>query len=175
MLILITDGADTYACSGDGSECQEHMYERRREVVAAAKALYNAGYKIFVIGFGSGMPSYLTNTLNWMAYHGGTDNTLTVNSGSVTAYSIASGSTYPSGISSCATATANETATCYSAGSSYNTDHFKVTNNDPGYSSLSGYAFIASTSDELQKALTKAMLSIRAATYSFTKSSIQVG
>jgi Tfp pilus tip-associated adhesin PilY1 len=185
FVVLVTDGADTFACPGTscsnyecregcGCECQPNMYKRRREVVAAAKALYNAGYKVFIIGFGSGMPVYLSNTLNWMAYYGGTDNTLTANSGNTAAYNIAfdSTSTYPAGVSSCST-DANETATCYSSGSSTNTDHFKASSNDPGYQSLSGYAFIASTSDELQRALAKAMLSIRASTYSYTQSSIQ--
>ena len=74
FVILITDGADTYACGGSGTEVQTDMYKRRRETVAKAKALADAGYKVFVIGFGAGMPAYLQNTLNWMAYYGGTDN-----------------------------------------------------------------------------------------------------
>jgi len=56
FVILITDGADTYTCGGNGAECQSHMYKRRRDVVAAAKALNDAGYKVFVVGFGSSMP-----------------------------------------------------------------------------------------------------------------------
>ncbi|GER94903.1 hypothetical protein A45J_2669 [hot springs metagenome] len=65
FVILITDGADTYACSGDGSENQSDMYKRRRETVAKAKALADAGYKVFVIGFGADMPTCLKRTLNW--------------------------------------------------------------------------------------------------------------
>jgi len=69
--IVITDGADTYACSGNGTETQADMYKRRRESVAKAKALADAGYRLFVIGFGKSMPDYLENTLHWMAYFGG--------------------------------------------------------------------------------------------------------
>lgn len=173
FVILVTDGADTYACSGDGSECQSHMYKRRRAVVAAARALYNAGYKVFVIGFGSSMPSYLKNTLNWMAYYGGTDNPYLSNSGSTSAYSIPSGSTYPSGISSCQADTYTESATCYSEGSGSSKSNFKATYDDPGYLDLSGYAFLAGDADELTDAMKNAMNTIRSATYSFTQSSIQ--
>lgn len=74
FVILISDGADTYICGGDGAECQAHMYKRRRATVAAAKQLRDAGYKVYVIGFGAGMPAFLKNTLNWLAYYGGTDN-----------------------------------------------------------------------------------------------------
>ena len=69
------------------------MYARRREVVAATKQLADAGYKVFVVGFGSTMPTYLQNTLNWMAWYGGTDNPLLSNSGSKTAYNIPLGCT----------------------------------------------------------------------------------
>jgi Tfp pilus tip-associated adhesin PilY1 len=174
FVILVTDGADTYACGGDGSECQNHQYQRRREVVAAAKALYNAGYKVFVIGFGSSMPSYLQNTLNWMAYYGGTDNPFLTNSGSTSAYNIAfdSTSTYPTGITSCMADT-NESASCYSSGTATDTSHFMASSNDPGYLPLSGYAFLAGDSDELTSALKNTMNTIRSATYSFTRASIQ--
>ena len=188
FVILLTDGADTYACSGDGSECQEHMYKRRRATVAAAKALYDAGYRVFVIGFGSSMPLYLQNNLNWMAYYGGTDNPLENNSGTATDYNIPLGchadpvlstaccnlssnptACYPSGVSACATDSAWATETCQ--GSS--TDRFKATANDPGFLSLSGYAFIAGDADQLTAALKNALSTISAATYSFTSSSVQ--
>lgn len=85
FVILISDGADTYACNncvcgsagcteGCGGECQENMYKRRRATVAAAKQLRDAGYKVYVIGFGAAMPAFLKSNLNWMAYYGGTDN-----------------------------------------------------------------------------------------------------
>jgi hypothetical protein len=64
FVILITDGADTFACSGSGSENQDDQYKRRRETVAKAKALADAGYKVFVVGFGATMPHWLQNTLN---------------------------------------------------------------------------------------------------------------
>ena len=75
FVILITDGADTYACSGNGQETQTDQYKRRRETVAQARALANAGYYVFVVGFGSNMPYYQQNTLNWAAYYGKTYNT----------------------------------------------------------------------------------------------------
>lgn len=162
FVIMITDGADTYTCSGDGAECQGHMYKRRRDTVAAAKALNDAGYKVFVVGFGSTMPDYLKNTLNWMAYYGGTDNPITENSGSESAYD-------PAAVSSCQTDSATESATC--AGGA--TANFKATSNDPGYLSLSGYAFLAANADDLTSALRSAITTIREATYSFTQSSIQ--
>ena len=49
--ILITDGSDTYACGGTGSEDQADQYKRRRATVARAKALADAGYRTFVVGF----------------------------------------------------------------------------------------------------------------------------
>ncbi|MEN6326063.1 MAG: PilC/PilY family type IV pilus protein [Syntrophomonas sp.] len=162
FVILITDGADTYTCGGNGAECQSHMYKRRRDVVAATKALNDAGYKVFVVGFGSSMPDYLKNTLNWAAYHGGTDNPLTENSGSESAYD-------PTTITSCQTDTAIEAAACQGP----STADFRATNSDPGYLALSGFAFLASNADDLTSALRSAISTIREATYSFTQSSIQ--
>jgi Tfp pilus tip-associated adhesin PilY1 len=190
--ILISDGADTYICGGSGAECQEHMYKRRRSVVAAAKQLNDAGYKLYVIGFGADMPDYLKNQLNWMAYYGGTDNP-DVNSGSVTGYNIAlgcnpegteaekalccnlatgTGACFPSGVTSCGDA-ATESAVCYAGGSGVLTGHFKAVENDPGYLELSGYAFMASNTDQLINALRTAIIEISGASYSFTESSVQ--
>ncbi|MGV8058669.1 MAG: pilus assembly protein [Smithellaceae bacterium] len=167
FVILITDGSDTYACSGNGQECQEHQYKRRRDVVARAKALADAGYKVFVIGFGSAMPDYLENTLNWMAYYGGTDNPNQVNSGSVTGFT-------PGTAGACTVEASPETATCYDGSSSPpSTANFKANTDDPGYASLSGYAFLAANADEVSTALQTAINIIRQANYSFSQSSIQ--
>ena len=57
FVILVTDGADTYTCSGTGGETQVDQYKRRRESVAKTKALSDAGYKVFVVGFGAGNAS----------------------------------------------------------------------------------------------------------------------
>ena len=159
FVILITDGADTFACSGDGSEGQSDMYKRRRETVAKAKALADAGYKVFVVGFGSGMPDYLEKTLNWTAYYGGTDNPNDANSGSTTGFN-------PASVTSCETTTT--TGTCGSG----STNCF-ATSNDPGNTPLSGYAFLAADADQLASALKTAINIIREATYSFSQSSIQ--
>jgi hypothetical protein len=188
FVILLTDGSDTYACSGNGSDCQSKMYARRREVVAATKQLADAGYKVFVVGFGSQMPMYLQNTLNWMAWYGGTDNPLLSNAGSKTAYNIPLGCTaspavpsaccnlstnasacFPSGITS--GQTDSSTITNSDCGSS--TTGFQATNNDPGYLNLSGYAFLAGDSATLTAALKSAINTIKAATYSFTHTAIQ--
>ena len=195
FVILITDGSDTYGCDGDGSECDNDRYKNRREAVAKAKALGDAGYKVFVIGFGAAMPPYLRNTLNWMAYYGGTDNPNTANSGSTTAYNIVTGcdavtnptaccnlsaaACYPSGVTGCGTDGSAVTATCYDATKPYpttagnSTTAFRASSNDPGYLDLSGYAFLAADADELVAAVKAAINIIREATYSFSQSSIQ--
>lgn len=154
FVILITDGADTFACSGNGTETQTDMYKRRRESVAKAKALKDAGYKVFVVGFGSGMPDYLEKTLNWMAYYGGTDNPLTTNSGTTSAYD-------PASVTSCSTDGACSGANCF------------ATSNDPGNTALAGYAFLAADADQLASSLKAAMNIIREANFSFSQSSVQ--
>jgi Tfp pilus tip-associated adhesin PilY1 len=154
FVILISDGADTYACSGNGTETQSDQYKRRRESVAKAKALADAGYKVFVVGFGSAMPDYLERTLNWMAYHGGTDNPMTANSGNTAAYNPPA--------TSCANAsTSGSCPQCY------------ATSNDPGNTPLSGYAFLASNAQELSDALKATINIIRQANYSFSQASVQ--
>lgn len=195
FVILITDGSDTYGCGGDGSECDNDRYKNRREAVAKAKALGDAGYKVFVIGFGTAMPPYLRNTLNWMAYYGGTDNPNSSNSGSTTAYSIVTGcnattnpsaccntsasACYPTGVTGCGTDSSPLTAACYDATKPYpgttgnSTANFRASANDPGYLDLSGYAFLAADADQLVAAVKAAITIIREATYSFSQSSIQ--
>lgn len=145
FVILISDGADTYSCSGNGSEDQADQDRRRRESVAKAKALADAGYKVFVVGFGDKMPEELKHTLNWMAYFGGTDNPNQANTGSTAGYNPAA-----------ATACGPTSAT-----------------NDPGTASLSGYAFLAADADQLASALKTAINIIRQASYSFSQASVQ--
>jgi hypothetical protein len=158
FVILVTDGADTISCSGSGSDTQSDQYKRRRASVVAAKTLADAGYKVFVIGMGSNMPDYLKNTLNWMAYFGGTDNPLLSNDGDESAFD-------PSLVASCGTS--STTGTCN--GSSTNC---YATTNDPGALALSGYAFIANDATELEAAFRQAISVIREATYSFSQASV---
>jgi type IV pilus assembly protein PilY1 len=158
FVILVTDGADTISCSGSGSDTQSDQYKRRRASVVAAKTLADAGYKVFVIGMGSNMPDYLKNTLNWMAYFGGTDNPLLSNDGDESAFD-------PSLVASCGTS--STTGTCN--GSSTNCF---ATTNDPGALALSGYAFIANDATELEAAFRQAISVIREATYSFSQASV---
>lgn len=158
FVILLSDGADTMSCSGDGSEVQTDMYKRRRASVMAAKALADAGYKVFVIGMGSTMPDRQKNTLNWMAYYGGTDNPVVPNSGDETAFD-------PSLVTSCGTS--STTGTCNGT-----SDDCYATSNDPGSLALSGYAFIANDGTELDAALRQAVSVIREANYSFSQASV---
>ncbi len=158
FVILVTDGADTMSCSGAGYDTQADQYKRRRDSVLATKALADAGYKVFVIGMGSNMPDYLKNTLNWMAYYGGTDNPLVENGGDETAFD-------PAAVSSCGSS--STTGTC--DGSSTNCF---ATSNDPGTLTLSGYAFLANNATELEAAFRQAISVIREATYSFSQASV---
>jgi type IV pilus assembly protein PilY1 len=173
FVILVTDGSDTLGCTADGSECAPDRYKNRRESVAMAKELADAGYQLFVIGFGASMPSYLQNTLNWMAYYGRTDDPNTANAGDTSAYSIASGSRYPTGITSCQTDGAAVTATCYDSGGSHSQANYRASSNDPGYLNLSGYAFMAADADQLAVALKTATNLIKGMTFHFTQASIQ--
>lgn len=166
FVILITDGSDTFACSGNGAECASGRYKGRRDTVAQAKALADAGYKVFVVGFGSSMPDYLEKTLNWMAYHGGTDNPNQANTGSTSGFT-------PGAAGACTAAGDEATSTCYDSTGSHSTSQFKANTSDPGYASLSGYAFLAADADQLAAALKAAMDIIRQANYSFSQSSVQ--
>ncbi len=153
FVILITDGADTYACSGIGTEDQASQYKRRRETVAKARALSEAGYKVFVVGFGANMPHYLKNTLNWTAYFGGTDNPLDANVGDTQGYNPALV------VTSCQD----------SAYVSHELDgfHYYATSNDPGEINLIGYAFVAEDASQLRAALKTIKNYIQEKSYSF--------
>jgi Tfp pilus tip-associated adhesin PilY1 len=153
FVILITDGQDTYICNGSGTGPAITQYKRRKASVAKAKALADAGYKVFVIGFGNGKQSvdmsdpawgnYVDmNTLNWMAYYGGTDNPNEENVGNTGAITIPD-------------------------------DPCEIpTTNDPTLANLSGYAFLAENGAELNAALKATMGAIVAAKYSFSQASV---
>jgi len=159
FVILITDGADTYSCSGSGSEDQTDQYKRRRRTVAKAKELADAGYKVFVVGFGTPMPHWSKNTLNWAAYYGGTDNPLAGNSGDTSAYN-------PSSVTECQDSTTDH------HNIEGDGDHYYATSNDPGEIALSGYAFIATSASQLAASMKLAIEMIREATYSFSTASV---
>jgi len=156
--ILVTDGEDTISCSGTGIVNQPDDYKRRRETVARAKALKDAGYKVFVVGFGADMPHYLKNTLNWVALHGGTDNPRALNSGNLGGYN-------PFLVTACQ----NSTTASHNLGEG---THYYATSNDPGEAPLSGYAFLARDASELADALSVIMKYIQEASYSFTSPTI---
>ena len=158
FVLLITDGEDTLACGGSGSVNSPGDYKRRRETVARAKALAEAGYNVFVVGFGADMPHYLKNTLNWTAKFGGTDNPLTSNSGDLKGYN-------PSLVTSCQDS--SETSHTLGEGT-----HYYADSNDPGEKPLSGYAFLAEDASQLGKALTAILKYIQERSYSFTAPTI---
>ncbi|HPD56146.1 MAG TPA: PilC/PilY family type IV pilus protein [Smithellaceae bacterium] len=210
FVIFVSDGADTYSCAtgcdcrdplcteGCGAECQENMYKRRRESVAAAKALADAGYRVYVVGFGADMPAYLKNTLEWMAYYGGTNNPRATDSGNAQSYNLPVGcnsdppiagdcctfpasatgasatpaACYPGGAASCADL-GGTSDSAYCDATSYPTFRTTTAGTDPGYETLGGYAFLAQDGDELTAALKSAISTIRETTYSFTQASIQ--
>ncbi len=141
FVILITDGVDTYACSGDGTETQANMFRRRLLTVQRAKELYDAGIMVFTVGFGGTVSDSLKRTLNWAAKYGGTDNPLETNSGDPASYDV--------------TAYGDACTT---------TD----TNADPGLYPLSGYAFLAVDSSQLSQAIKAIAKYIQEKSYSFT-------
>lgn len=135
-VIIVTDGADTYTCGGNGSSTYA---KQRRAPVVYAKALKDAGYDVYVVGFGDSLDENDKRTLNWMAYYGGTrnpDDTQSV---------VTTGLTLPAA-----------TDACSSSGS------------DPKDTDISGYAFMASDPAALAAALKSALSSIQEANYSFS-------
>ena len=84
-IIVITDGADTYSCGGNGSSTG---LSQRRSPLYYAKKAADANYKVYVVGFGAAMSDDEKNTLNWMAYFGGTRNPNTDQSGDTTAITV---------------------------------------------------------------------------------------
>ncbi|KQC09067.1 MAG: hypothetical protein APR62_03320 [Smithella sp. SDB] len=150
FVILISDGEDTTACDTGGSSSNE---KTRRSSVTMAKNLADAGYKVFVIGFGSSMPETQKNTLNWMAYYGGTDNPNEANTSPMPSYNPAAG------------LTSSGTWRGYNCGSS--------SGNDPGSITLAGYAYVSENENEIVNALKSIMGQIIEAAYSFTQTSIQ--
>ena len=159
FVILVTDGMDTFSCGGSGTEFQPTQYQRRRESVGMAKALADAGYRVFVVGFGASMPVVMKNTLNWMAYYGNADDPSAPNTGDTTVYD-------PALSASCQTS-ATVPASC--SGTDYNC---YAETNDPGNLALGGYAFITGSPDELRAALKRAVEMIREVNFSFSQASV---
>jgi Tfp pilus tip-associated adhesin PilY1 len=174
FVVLISDGADTFSCEGDGTVEQANMDHRRRESVAAVKALADKGYRVFVIGLGDNMPQVEKNTLNWIAYYGGTNNAKEIDVGDTSAYNIPNQcNATPAVTADCCTFPLNATgvsttpSACYPDGSSCSSG------TDPGALTLSGYAFLAADKSKLKEALMNAFYSIGDMSYSFTQASIQ--
>ena len=152
FVILVTDGEDTFFCNGTGSPDQRDQYKRRKATVMKAKALFDAGYRVFVIGFGADMQGPLKNTLNWAAYYGGTDNPLEANDPTIDVQHPPA-ITFPADLKTydpCA----------------------EDPSNDFGNAFLSGYAFVATNAAELNQALKKAFDTIFASRVSFSMTSV---
>ena len=143
-VILISDGADNLTCGQDPDNDHGDRYKGRKDTVKKAKALADAGYKVFVIGFGDTMGAIDKNTLNWAAFFGGTDDPSAPNVGSTEGVFTNSPDQW---------------------------DPCNDPSNDPGSKDLSGYAFMAMNTDELSQALKNA-ISIIQATYSFSLASV---
>jgi len=147
-------------CGAAVNDTDRTQYMRRRASVARAKALADEGYKLFVIGFGANMPAIEKNTLNWMAYYGGTDNPLVPNTGDKAALDVSAFEANPCAVSA-------TTGTCDDS----STECFAVSN-DPGNTPLNGYAFLAGNATELEAGLREAINYIREANYAFSQSSV---
>ena len=152
--ILISDGEDSVACrSGTGvTPPAPGDYKRRRETVAKAKALADAGYMLFVVGFGGSMPHYLKNTLEWTAYYGKTNNP-DVSDVMAAKYDIPAGinNFYPKDIT-----VACQTSTEKSHTIDGDTHQYATTptnKDDPGEDGLTGYAFLAKSATQLTNAI----------------------
>jgi hypothetical protein len=149
FIILVTDGADTLACGGNGNENQTDQYKRRRETVAKAKILADAGYRVFVVGFGALMPHWLRHTLNWAAYYGGTRSSPTPSSpGNPPSFNPDSYISNPTTYTTCGTSSQTTHHDVEGDG-----DHYYAISGDPGEHPLTGYAFFATTPDELSTAI----------------------
>ncbi len=193
FVIFLTDGWDTLACGANYDPVQDTQgwsYKRRRATVTAAKALADAGYKVFVIGFGYGseMPVTLTNTLNWAAYYGGTDNPDEKNyengvllSGNPTSSIAVTNPCNEDGGCDSFTLTAGNCAAlatklgtdcCGMVGQDDARDCCDKAVKDPGFKNLLGYAFLASTAAALNTALRNSMEYVKSARYSFTVASV---
>jgi len=158
FVIFITDGWDTLACGGQSGKPEDETlawsYKKRRATINAVKKVADAGYKVFVIGFGADMPQKDRNTLEWAAYFGGTDNPLVANSGDTSAISIV-----------------DDPCQSHDSCSPNQWDCIDAPN-DPGQKALTGYAYLAANATTLNEALRKAMSYVREARYSFTVSSV---
>jgi type IV pilus assembly protein PilY1 len=149
FIILITDGADTYGCNGNGNTTTPQM---RMLTVQRTKALFDAGYSVFVVGFGGTMPAEQQRTLNWAAKYGGTSNPDSPYSGDEGAYDITQ--YLPASPLDACSSTANLTAL------------------DPGTYELSGYAFLPESSDALAASLKTIFAYIAQKSYAYTSPTV---
>jgi type IV pilus assembly protein PilY1 len=148
FVVLITDGTDTIACGGNGTDpgtgdesVNPGMFRRRMLTVQKAQELFDAGIRVFVVGFGEAMPERLRTTLNWTAKYGGTDNPLELNSGNPLAYRVVDYG------NACGATDLNA---------------------DPSVYPLSGYAFFAKDAAQLSLALKSIARAIKDQAYTFT-------
>lgn len=158
FMIMVTDGWDTMACGGtyeDEYTTRSFMYKRRRATLAAVKDAVDAKYDVFVVGFGADMPLTEKNTLEWVAYKGGTNNPAVTDSGNTSAITFSSDP-------------------CHEDPCSPDQQNCTNAPNDPGYKNLTGYAFLASDATTLSTSLKAIFRTILERAFSFTAPSVPV-
>jgi type IV pilus assembly protein PilY1 len=150
FVILITDGADTWGCSGNGYTTTPQM---RMLTVQRAKELNDAGYSVFVVGFGGTLPLEQQRTLNWAARYGGTLNPDSTFGGDPEAYNLNLYLPADAGLDACSS-TADPNAL------------------DPGNYDLSGYAFLPDDSASLAASLKTIFAFISRRGYSYSSPTV---
>lgn len=150
FIILITDGADTWSCKGDGSRTTPQM---RMLTVQRAMELNKAGIKVFVVGLGGNLPLVQQRTLNWAARYGGTYNPSGPYSGDPAAYDVRTYLPSKGDLDACSS-TSDSVAL------------------DPASYELSGFAFLAPDAAELSKSLKTILNYISEHSYSFSSPAV---
>ncbi len=125
----------------------------RMLTVQRAKELNDAGYSVFVVGFGGTLPLEQQRTLNWAARYGGTMNPDSTFSGDPEAYNISLYLPADAGLDACSS-TADPTAL------------------DPGNYDLSGYAFLPDDSASLAASLKTIFAFIARRGYSYSSPTV---
>jgi type IV pilus assembly protein PilY1 len=150
FVILVTDGADTWGCNGNGWETTPQM---RMLTVQRAKELNDAGYSVFIVGFGGTMAVEQQRTLNWAAKYGGTTNPNSTFGGNPDAYNISLHLPTDPGLDACSSAA-------------------DLTALDPATYDLSGYAFLPEDSASLAASLKTIFAFIAKGAYSYSSPTV---
>lgn len=198
-VVLITDGTDNKgfyssvgACgpasegvSGTGKDCDEKMTHKwRREMVLKVKELADAGYRVYVVGFATGLPTYLTSLLNWMGLWGNPASTEAMYPSAAIKPSTIEAIRSSACVYSDSATIANPTCLYQqvTGDTTVNVTNFFASTNDPGYADYAAFkttysqgdaAYFAQSPAALASALKGVLGAIFSDNYSFTQSSIQ--